>query len=413
MIRGITPIDTAFEIAGLIQAGNIIRFLFVETLIGKIAILLSCLLSLKQSLLLHNWQNTIFYIVFLLSLCLLMIPTTVIGRVSYTADESWIQESRMEMSFEFLQENQGKAPLFLNFLSQSMMIFTKNMISIVDSFRRDGLLYLKQPMGKTQVFYELYRTIQQGIQQKDLREKMIVFYQDVFLMLLKTHCYLPTDRQTLLWPGHPEIVALYTETQQKQWDQIAQEILMDMNRGNPILDKIEKVYQLDRKFLEDRLLKEVFQQELRLHHPQYRMKNWITSVKSVVQRPFLISRPSLLFLYGIEKSFWVQGVFLFVGYALFPVILLGFVVLKQWVYLWVYCLSLAGGRFVNVIWALLDQASGFFLKNFLQQEVLVFDKALYFLEGVSWAMLLVPLMLWMCGSMFVTIQIQNSKRKIV
>lgn len=395
MFRGITSIDTAFEIAGIIQAGNLMRFLFIDTFIGKMALLVSCLLSIKESLVTQDLKKSVFYILILLGVwSFILMPMTIIGKAYYSVETGLIKESKIEEILEHRQYVTEKGPLFLNVFSQMMMIFIKGSIVAIDSFRHDGCSYLKQPMEKAILFSELYDVLRLGIGERDLREKIRIFYQDVFFPVIQKTKINSLKKNHFLWPWDEQAAKAYTLEQKKIWEMIANEILKNVNSYENILERMNHMYKSYKNSLEKMILEEILKQEFQTRPEQYIFKSWETLKKKEILNKEALKKDSFFWKSFVERCFWFQGILLFYGYAIFPIVLLIAIIIKKYMWIGAYFLGLFWIRFLNVIWAMIDQTNAFLLNVAIQQEKVSFEKMIHINEGTFVAMIIAPIMMW-------------------
>ncbi len=362
MIKGITPIDAAFEVMGLVQAENLMRFLFVETLIGKAVFGVGFVLSLKSAMDAGSLRTVLIYALMFFSVWFLVVmPKIRIGNVMCAMEQNG---GRVGTTQEILKNNgygEGKTILVLDVFSNALTGLVKGMIVAMERLHTGATTYLTEPMARSMLVIKTRRALEAGIVDEQLRERAVLFCQDHVGPAVRKIEEKGTGALDDLWPGSREVMAVYTNEGTEEWSALSKELFVMLDQKEQIFSKAFEYFEgYEDKAAQERAVKELFRQEFLRRADQYAIKSWGMKKRNVfLQGPSVVGADEWKKKneWVFENSARVQGLLLFYGYSIFPVVLMASVLLRSAVVLGVYALALVLVRGMTVMWALMDQAA--------------------------------------------------------
>ncbi len=363
MIKGITPIDAAFEVMGLVQAENLMRFLFVETLIGKAVFGVGFVLSLKSVMDAGSLRAVlIFALMFFSVWFLVVIPKIRIGNVTCAMEQNGTTAGTTQ---EILKNNgfgEGKTILVLDVFSNALTGLAKGLVVVMERVHIGATTYLTEPMARSMLVIKTRKALEAGIVDEQLRERAVWFYQDHFGPAVRKIEERGASFSGDLWPGSREVMAVYTNEEAEEWGALSKELFLMLDEKGQIFSRAFEYFEgyEDKEAARDRVLKELFRYEFLRRADQYAIKSWrmkknnaFSQAAEVVSADEWGKKDEWVF----ENSAHVQGLILFYGYSIFPIVLMASVLLRSAGALGVYVLSLVLARGMTVMWAFSDQAA--------------------------------------------------------
>lgn len=366
MIKGITPIDAAFEVMGLVQAGNIMRFLFIETFIGKAAFAIGFVLSLKGALDTGNMRLVLIYVlVFFCAWFLVVMPRVKIGNTMSAMEENGLKAGTTQ---EILKNNgysEQDTVLILNVFSDVLTGFTRGLVVVIERIQKNATTYLKEPMAQSRLVIKTRKALEAGIVDAKLRERAVWFCQDHFWPAMRRLEESGRGTSERAWPGATDVMSEYTIEEKEKWRGLAQDLFLMLEKDGQIFSNMFDVFNgyEDKVVAQEQVLKALFKTEFSKHAHEYAVKSWRMKKKQFFVQGSVedssVGRQSKA-EWVFENSAWVQGVLLFYGYSLFPVVLGVSMMLRNVGMMGVYALFLVLMRGMSVMWALVDQTAKVF-----------------------------------------------------
>lgn len=397
MIKGITPVDAAFEVMGLVQAENLMRFLFLETLIGKAVFAIGFWISLKGALAGGNLKSILIYVLIFFSLWfVVVVPKGRVGRVRCAMEASGLSVGTTE---EVLRKNgyfEKDTILLLDVFSTVITGLAKGMVVVMDRIERKATTYLEEPMERSLLVIKTRRALDGGVVDLALRERVVFFCQAHFVPAMRRHEEKSGQVSEVRWPGNKEVMAVYTNEAREEWNGLKEEIFRMLNTKEEVFSKAFERFEgfEDKEAAKEKVLKEFFNQEFLRRPKQYAIKNWGTKKKQIfLQKGFVYSHDERegFVQWVFENSSRAQGVFLFYGYSFFPIVLCIAILLRSAAIAGAYLLGLVWARGMTVLWALTDHAASMMFDVVGHKgEVLFWDMG-HVNEVVAGAMLVLPI----------------------
>jgi hypothetical protein len=396
MIKGITPIDAAFEVMGLVQAENLMRFLFVETLIGKAVFGVGFVLSLKSAMDAGSLRAVlIFALMFFSVWFLVVIPKIRIGNVTCAMEQNGTSAGTTQ---EILKNNgygEGKTILVLDVFSNALTGLAKGMVVVMERLHTGATTYLTEPMARSMLVIKTRKALEAGIVDEQLRERAVWFCQDHFGPAVRKIEEKGTTALEGLWPGSREVMAVYTNEGTEEWGALSKELFLMLDQKGQLFSKVFEYFEGydDKDAAQVLVLKELFRQEFLRRADQYAIKSWRTKKSNAFsQGPAVVNVDG-----GEKKSEWVlensahvQGLLLFYGYSIFPIVLGASVLLRNAGVLGVYVLLLVLVRGMTVMWAFMDQAAKMLFDMAGKNGAVLPWEMGQVNECVAWAMVVFP-----------------------
>jgi hypothetical protein len=280
MIRGITPIDGAFELMGLHQAQVLMRFIFLETMAGKLIFVFGFLLSLQVGLDKGNFKPAIIFLMMFFSLWLLL----VVPRAKAVDPVSAMERSGYQelTTIQILKKN-GYGDVVVN---PVMDVVSRVMDSLVTSIAavlergKDTRGYLASPFLFCKVSILTSGIMARGITDPQLEERTVHFYQDHFWPAVK----LLEGAGAGVWPGDERVVRTYKEEGRGQWQALREALYQACDKDKIFSRMFERFY--DGKIDKDAVVRSFLEHETALKSQRY-----------------------TLMMYGAEKEYFgLQGV---------------------------------------------------------------------------------------------------------
>ena len=353
MIRGITPIDGAFELMGLHQAQVWVRFIFLETLAGKVIFALGFLLSIKAGLDKGNFRPAFIFIMVFFSLWfLLVLPRSKAVDPVSAMERSGYQEITIA---QILKKN-GYGEVMVNPVLDAMSRTVDALITAVAAvFERgsDGRGYLASPFLFMKVSILTSGIVAQGITDPDLQERTVHFYQDHFWPVLRQL----KNPGTRVWPGDPDMVRAYKEEGRVAWQALRDALYQACDEQKIFTNMFDRFY--DKKVDKDAVVRSLLWREMELKPLQY---TFVTYGSGLEHRRE--DGSGWLDFYRIDLARmtvfvlpFFQGSALFILWSLFPGFLAVTLLLRKVTVLIVWMGLIFLVKAWTLIWVILDKLS--------------------------------------------------------
>jgi hypothetical protein len=273
MIRGITPIDGAFELMGLHQAQVLMRFIFLETLAGKVIFALGFMLSIKAGLDKGHFKPAFVFLMIFFSLWFLL----VIPRAKAVDPVSAMERSGYkEMSTVDLLRKNGYGEVMVNPLLDGLSRTIDSLVTAVAAvFERGGDTrgYLASPFLLTKVSILTSGIVAQGITDAQLEERAVHFYQDHFWPAVRK---LETARDGM-WPGDPDVMDTYKEEGRAQWQSLREALYQACDQDKIFGKMFERFY--DGKVDKDAVVRSLLMREIALKPARYTLMTYAAELE--------------------------------------------------------------------------------------------------------------------------------------
>ena len=255
MIRGITPVDAAFELMGLHQAQVLMRFIFLEMLAGKVIFAFGFISSIRSGMEKGNFKSLFVFLMMFFSLWFLfMMPRAKVADPVSAMERSGYHEIT---AVDILRKNgYGEVMVspVVDVLSRLMDSLVTASVAVLDK----GGGYFMSPFVLVKVSIVTSRIMAQGITDHELEQRTVCFYQDHFWPAMQRL----GKRDPGFWPGHPQVMAAYKEEGRVAW-QALQAALYQACDQQKIFEKMfERFY--DGRMDQDAVVRSLLAREIAL-----------------------------------------------------------------------------------------------------------------------------------------------------
>lgn len=361
MTGGITPIDNAFDLIGLQQCSALMRYIFIETLAGKVIFLLGFLLSLARSLKSANFRSVIvFCSLFFSCLLLLVIPKTELRLPLSTMEEQGFNQLTTDAILRKCGIDQIVASPVIAFIGETASAFSNGAVAVMDLAHGHNARFLQAPFITAKLWLISRERLKTGVSDPGVKARLVVFYQD--------HVFM-TERKLLdsgsiplqpLWPGAQELLAEYSSEEASEWRILEDDLYQGIN-SDGLFDRVARDY-YDGGSLKDAAVRALIEEDA-AHTPlAYTMQSFSgrreiareQGVLRQVHAPGLIDRVSHAWLSGFPLMY---GACQWSVWAAFPFVLIFLLLsadLSILLYFLKYMLIL---KLLPLLWALIDRVS--------------------------------------------------------
>ncbi len=328
MIQGITPIDTAFDMMGLHQAQALTRFMFIETLAGKVLFGLGFILSLVKGLEKGNFKPVLMFVFLFFSLWFLCVMPHVRVTPPISAME---RNGYKDITAADILKKSGYAELVVNpvvyGVSRWMDVLVTGVVAVIDHVGNEGRGYLASPFLRVKVSMITSAIVAQGITDPKLREDAARFYQQDYWGTVRG---LGESAQGV-WPGDPRVVALYKEEARARWNTLRDALYAFANQDKIFDRTFARFY--NGNINKDGVVKALLNSEMKMHSRLYTLFTYASrrgdekvlgNVTGVMQKA---SQRLIQFLP------LAQGLCLFLGWASFPIFVAAALMFQSFGYL--------------------------------------------------------------------------------
>ncbi len=347
MIRGITPIDAAFELMGLHQAQALTRFIFVETVAGKLVFAAGFISSLTAGLEKGNFRPLgVFLFLFFSFWFLFVMPQATLGGSVSTMEQGGYQQVTTTQILQKAGYAGAKAASPLDLVARWMDTLVSGATAVLDR-TPPGKGYLASPFLLTKVSMIASGTLARGITSVELEEETARFYQEYYWPALRR--LKKSDAST--WPGQESLVSTYKEEGVARW-----RTLRDKLYGH--CDKDQLFDRMFKRFYEgvidkDAVVRELLRHELVLKPRRYTLMSYDLHPNVATAVPASVS----VFQRMVQVLPFVQGGALFLAWSVFPVFLVATVLTRRMRALLLFFACLLSIKAWTFAWAIVDKSA--------------------------------------------------------
>ncbi len=347
MTRGITPIDAAFELMGLHQAQALTRFIFIETVAGKLVFAAGFISSLVAGLEKGNFRplGVFLFLFFTLWFLFVMPQTTVIGSVS-TMEQGGYKEVTTTQILEKAGYTKVTVDPLLDLLARWMDTLVSGATAVVDRVT-PGKGYLTSPFLFTKVSMITSRILARGITSVELEEATVRFYQDHYWPALHRLGQINEPA----WPGQESVVSAYTEEGAAQWRTLRDKLYGACDKDQVFSRMFKRFYEgvVDK----DAVIHALLTRELALKPQRYTVLAYDLHPRAVKMDALPVDRCQRL----IQALPFMQGWTLLAGWSMFPVFLTATFLSRQVRVLLIFLGCLLSVKAWTLAWALIDKSA--------------------------------------------------------
>jgi hypothetical protein len=353
MIRGITPIDAAFELMGLHQAQVLMRFIFLESMAGKVIFALGFILSIRTGLDKGNFKPAFVFLMMFFSLWLLL----VVPRAKAVDAVSAMERSGYQQitTAQILKKNGYGEVMVSPVLDVFSRMGDSLVMAVAAALDRGGDTrgYLASPFLFIKVSILTSGIVARGITDPQLEERTVRFYQDHFWPAVKK-----LEKADDVWPGHPDVVSVYKEEGRMQWQALREALYQACDQDKLFSRMFGRFY--DGKTDKDALLRSFLAHTAALKPLRYALMTYASGPErrrsSAVEQRRNRGNGVLSEKIMAVLSF-MQGGMLFLLWSMFPAFLVITFLLRQVVPLIIFTGVLFSVKAWTLIWVILDKTS--------------------------------------------------------
>ena len=348
MTRGITPIDAAFELMGLHQALALTRFIFVETVAGKLVFAVGFISSLAAGLEKGNFRplGIFLFLFFTLWFLFVMPQTPLVGSVSTMERGGYTQATTTQ-----ILEKAGYAGAMvdpvLDLLARWMDALVSGATAVVDK-ATPGNSYLASPFLLLKVSMLTGGILARGITSAELEEETARFYQD--------HYWPAVHRlgqvNGPVWPGQENVVSAYTEEGASRWRALRDKLYDACDQDQVFSRMFKRFYEgaIDKDAVVHALLK----RELALKPRRYTVMTYDLHPPVTETAVVAVDVSQRV----IQALPFIQGGALFLGWSACPAFLAATFLSRRIRVLLIFLGCLLGVKAWTLAWALIDKSEG-------------------------------------------------------
>ena len=235
MIKGVTPVETAFELMGLMNSQAIMKWIFFDTFGGALIFAVGMVTSLAIAVEKGSFKAVwLFASLFFVTFFLFVIPTARVDGVTSTMEQSGFQGVTTQNIVQEKGYSNSEINPVLSVISDLMSSFSIGLVEALENMAGGGKnSYLKSPFLIAKLVTLVNQTVQEGIKDPQLKKKTIEFYQNDYLPTLQMFMDRNKTAKDLpdLWPGSPEIVAAYSTEAKANWKELSDELGLYLQKG--------------------------------------------------------------------------------------------------------------------------------------------------------------------------------------
>lgn len=354
MIRGITPIDGAFELIGLHQAQALMRFIFLASMAGKLIFTLGFMLSIKSGLEKGNLRTAfIFLMIFFSLLILLVVPRAKVVDPISAMERNGYQDIT---TVQVLRKN-GYNELVVSPVLDMASRAIDSLVTASSAVLERGASvrgYLASPFLFVKVSVLTSSIVAHGITDPQLEERVVHFYQDHFWPAVK----ISGASRDGLWPGAPDVVAAYKEKGRAEWQSLREALYQVCDRDQIFSRMFERFY--DGKPDKDSVVRSFLAQETALKPSRYALMTYASGSErrraTRVGRGF--TRWDILFPQRVMPVLpFMQGIILWFAWSSLPAFLVIALLFRSISPILIFTSVLVSVKGWTLIWAVLDKVS--------------------------------------------------------
>jgi hypothetical protein len=327
-IFGITPIDTALSAWGLSFSYILSEYLFLKSPIGVLIFLLAFIGSILETVKKVNIKHVLLcvflsFVVFFLLILPKREPVEIKSAVElHTGNSSLTAQSLKDAQIDSFQ-----MPLFLSLFAQLTDVVSINVVSLIDQTLNKDLKFFKGSFHLQKLSLEANHMINSSFTDQSLKEELDNFMYVDFLPAFIMHQTEQRDRVGLIWPGHEQILTLYTAEGAERWKILNQRFKKMIDSPHLIWKEVRETINQIKPIQENDFDEQLIASMIK---GQYSLKNndWITWMGRVqlffpyiqgwanfclyASFPFVIvililSRDINVILYYLEAFIWIKS----------------------------------------------------------------------------------------------------------
>jgi len=395
MIKGVTPIDTAFEIVGLCNAQQLTHYIFFETAAGMLIFAVGFIFSLYAVSQKGSFKPFFTFLVLFFTVWILfVVPTTRIETPMSTMEQNGFGDitSQKILNNNPLLLNKSNTSAInpvLNIFSDVFSAFAIGCVSVIERGADPGKSnYLKNPFMVTKLSTLASQTFSEGIKNPQLRKEVTNFYKDYYLPILRKliedRAYTVADMPKL-WPGDQSITTLYTPEASTAWATVKKDILTNLQQQSPIQNKpfiqvLSELLGQSTEDVENQALISIFSSDIKSHPKDYAYnsyqnigyaysspssgKFWGTFMGDTLAtaganlfQPIAVSISQSM----VHMAPYIQGYSLLLMFSFFPFILVIILLERKPALLVEFLKNLFWIKSWSISWAIVDVASSYVL----------------------------------------------------
>ncbi len=396
-MHGVTPIDAGLELIGLHYAQAIMRFVFIETLGGKVIFALGFILSLGKGLGQGNFRPALVFVFMFFTLWFICVQPRAKVMAPLSAMERY---GYQDITTADVLKNNGYTELVVN---PALHAVSRGVDSLITGAAavigragngKDQRGYLASPLLQVKVSMLMRARVAAGITDQALRDEAVKFYQQDYWKAVRGLGAETGD----LWPGDSRLLSAYKEDARARWDMLREALYAFVNKDKLFDRMFERFY--DGRVDKDAVVKSLMKTEMLLRPQSYTLMAYasrrdILRVESgMPQAVHGWCRKVILFLP------WGQGMALCVLWSLFPVFFIASVLFRSAGSLLIFAGLLAGIKAWTVLWVIVEKCTGVWRVMHPADSALMWQSP-YINEAAALAALVLPLMVMLTGFIWI------------
>ena len=225
---GVSPVEAAFEVIGLVNAKSIMDFLFFDTQVGVAIFFIGFLASLWRSVRETDFSPLWgFLMMFFILLFIFIKPMLNLEDATSTMEEAgWKGDSTAQaLKDTFFDTGKTKAgSLGLVFISEIYNSIVYGTVNAITRVTQEGNFnYLTNPfiVNKVSLYLQHFSAerIKDNVLRKDLEEFLKNDYPQTLGRMIN-NSNTQTNITKKWWPGDEEVIANYDDGQKKRWEDL-------------------------------------------------------------------------------------------------------------------------------------------------------------------------------------------------
>lgn len=242
MTGGITPVENSLEIIGLHQCSALLKYIYIDTLAGKVVFALGFILSLVRSLKDTNFRAVIiFCVLFFSCLFVLILPRSISRPSLSTMEERGYDLVTTDALIKKAGIEQIVISPVLMFLARVASSFSNGSISLIDATAIHQSVFLKDPFITAKLWLITRERLNAGIIDPRIKNRLVSFYRENFYPAMRRLVEKSPDYSLELWPGHADVVAQYSQQGALEWQQLEEDLFGLINKEG-IFERLSRDY---------------------------------------------------------------------------------------------------------------------------------------------------------------------------
>ena len=395
MIKGITPIDAAFELIGLCNAQQLTHYIFFQTMGGALIFAVGFVFSLWAAVSKGTFKPFFTFLILFFSMWILFIvPTVQEPSVTSTMEQngySDITTSQVLSSSPTgsLSNNTGVINPILDTISNMLSAFTIGCVGAIELGGDPGKTnYLKSPFMVAKLSAISNQLVTQGFSNPQLSKEASDFYKNYYLPtlqnLIQQRAYTIANIPQL-WPGDPAITALYTSDATTAWSKLQSDILTNLQQqsgitNKSIIDLLSSFTGKNSSVVQNQAIISLFKSDIRNHPSDYTsqsyqssgyanssnssgrfwgnlMGNSLAAVGANIFQPIAVTISQAM----LNMAPYIQGYSLMLMFSFFPFILVIVILERKPMLLVEFLKNLFWVKSWSICWAIVDLGSSYVL----------------------------------------------------